>query len=200
MRRTLAVLAAMALLAGCSSSGQPPGGAPSAPGSPSRSGYVDGIKIPGPYSSPVAPAIPAPAVCPAMFRTIVSQFSPRGSVSLRTQRSAHEITCKYHVAPTAARSCTGAIVIVNTEDLAFFDFNRWTVETGQNSMWGHNPALQPRPVAGIGTLAEWAPAVQTFETATMNTWVAVFMKCPRPNSRVLNLAEGLGRAGLAATA
>lgn len=92
------------------------------------------------------------------------------------------------------------MVIVNTEPNAFEAFNRWTVEQGQNAMWGHDPSRQPVPVSGVGLLAEWAFGSRTFEASTMTTWVAVFLTCAGHTSAQERLAESLARAGLASVA
>jgi hypothetical protein len=130
-------------------------------------------------------------------------------VSLRAQRASDLLRCTYSAKQirsgdaaargSAASNCTGAIIVINTESLAFTDFQRWTVETGQNSMWTHDPALNPRPVKGIGVEAEWVPEQRTFETASFSAWIAVFLTCPTRPSGAGALGAALGRAGLAAT-
>jgi hypothetical protein len=132
------------------------------------------------------------------MRAIVAKADPRAAVTTSVQHALDLITCGYRLRRTTPAACSRASVIINTQPQAFKAFDRWTVETGQNSMWTHNPALNPVPVSGIGVLAEWVPGTATFETATARTWVAVFLTCPEHAVGALTLGKALGRAGLAA--
>jgi hypothetical protein len=203
MKRIFVVIATFALLAGCaatsSSSSTPAATAPDAQSTASL-GEVDGIPIPGPTTSAAVPVILAPTSCPTALPAIVAQADKSGTTTATSRRSAHLLICTYQDAHPAAAVCAKIEVEINTDPQAFTAFQRWTVETGQNSMWGHNPALNPRPVGHIGVEAEWVPATQTFETATMNTWVAVFLSCPLRTPQDKSLGAALGKAGLASTA
>jgi hypothetical protein len=196
MRRAVVVIAAIGVLAGCASSSDPSPTAPttSPATSPTSLGEVDGIPIPGPEVSVAIPVILAPTSCPSTLPALLP-----GSYSVTSRHSSYLLICTYQNRHPVASACTKAEVEINTDPQAFKAFQRWTVETGQNSMWSHNPALNPRPVNGIGVEAEWVPATQTFEASTMNTWVAVFLRCPIRTPRDKPLAAALGRAGLAAT-
>jgi hypothetical protein len=197
MRRAVFVITAIAVLAGCASSSAP-STAPSA--SSTSLGEVDGIPIPGPTTSIAVPVILAPTTCPSTAPAILSSAGKIGASSLTTKHSSHLLICTYTNVHPAAPACTKVEVEINTNPQAFQAFSRWAVETGQNSMWTSTPALNPRPVSGIGIEAEWVPAVLTFETATMNTWVAVFLSCPTRAPLDKPLAAALGKAGLATTA
>jgi hypothetical protein len=159
---------------------------------------VDGIPIPTPEQTSAIPTVPAPTSCPPALRTAFVGTDPHGKIAVRTQASPYLIVCTY--TDPAAATCTKARVSINTGPNALQDFNRWTVETGQNAMWTNRSSLNPQPVAGIGILAEWVPATLTFETASSNTWVAIVLTCPKHSSADLRLGMALGRAGLASTA
>lgn len=194
MQRVLiVVVAAVALLAGCASTSH--GSHPASAGL----GEVDGIPIPGPQITTAAPVILAPTSCPSALPAILSRANKGGTPTVHVKRTPHLITCTYTATPTARRGCTKAEVEINTDPQAFRTFQRWTVETGQNAMWSSQPALDPRPVMGIGIEAEWVPATLTFETATMNTWVAVFLTCPVRSAQDRRLGAAMGKVGLAAT-
>lgn len=195
MKRLLVAIIAIALLVGCSSNSHRP-----AHTATTRSDVVDGIPIPGPATTSAVPVIAAPTSCPAALRVILSRADSHGSITVRSRGSTHELTCSYQDRAADPSACTRVTSIINTEPQAFTAFQRWTVETGQNSMWSNQPALNPVPVSGIGVEAEWVPGNLTFETATMNTWVAIFLTCPTRGAARLHLATALARAALAATA
>lgn len=189
----LVTIAAVGALSACSSSSHRAGkGA-------SDSGYVDGIRIPTPAPTTAIPAVPAPTTCPAGLRATVAQRNPHGSIVLETSRSKYLLNCTYDDKGAGKQGCPRVSVSINTEPSAFTAFNRWTVETGQNAMWSHDPARNPIPVAGVGLLAEWVPKTLTFATATANTWVSVVLSCPVHTGQDLFVATVLGRTALAST-
>lgn len=184
MRLIVVLLIAVAALSACSS------GSPQA--ARSTDGVVDGITIPPPYVKPAGTVVPGPTSCPSDFATIL------GSGYAQTSQSAsHLLTCTYQ---GSGAPCTKAVVIVNTEPQAYMAFDRWNVETGQNSMWTSNPALRPTPIAGIGIEAEWVPALLELGTGNDTTWVSVTLTGGGDTPEVLALAESLARAGLASSA
>jgi hypothetical protein len=219
MKRSVALLALVMFLAGCTSATHSPtsspqpsatpaatssaaGSSPAAPSAvvPSNSNVVDGITIPPVYVTTRPPVVPTPKTCPTAFAHLLSAFDKRGQVSLSTERSDGEITCDYSDLRAVSGGCTKLRVIVNTEPDAYQAFYRWTVEVGQNSMWSSNPANAPQPISGIGVLAEWVPGVLTFETGSASTWVSIFLTCPVKAAGDLTLSKALARAGLASTA
>ncbi len=141
-----------------------------------------------------APAPGAPARCPRAPR---AAFAGTAS-GIRIERSAGLLKCRYRPAKVLPHTCAAATVVIDTAPQVFRTFQRWTVETGQNAMWTDNPALNPRPVPGVGIEAEWVPATRTFATATRSSWVTVFLDCPAGASGARALAESLARMGLAA--
>jgi hypothetical protein len=203
MRRTIAAIAAIALLAGCTSSAQKPAGSggasPTAPAT-DNTGVVDGITIPPPYIKPPGTVVPGPATCPAPFTATLNAAAGGGTFSQTSQSTAHLITCRYHDAQAAAGHCSAAIILVNTEAQAFMAFDRWNVETGQNSMWGNDPKTRPTPVDGLGVEAEWVPKLLELGTANNTTWISVILTCPANTPPVLALAKHLAREGFASTA
>lgn len=196
--RGVGIVATVAALTACSSSARPPEQVPTSRPT-SGSSVVDGITIPPPSVTPAARVVPGPGSCPARFLTALNASSGRGTFTLVTERTAHLITCKYQKMRAASGNCTKSTIMVNTEPNAFAAFNRWNVETGQNSMWGHDPNLQPVPVAGIGIEAEWVPALLELGTANGTTWISVFLTCPDDTPAALSLAEVLATEGLAST-
>jgi hypothetical protein len=187
------VVVSLAVLAGCSSASDP------SSKDSAGLGEVDGIPIPGPQTSSAIPVIEAPTSCPTTLLAIWSASGVGATSAVQSKRSPHLLTCTYSDAAGHRGACAKAAVLINTDPQAFKTFQRWTVETGQNAMWTHTPSQNPRPVRGIGIEAEWVPASRTFETATMDTWVAVFLTCPVRTARDRPLAIALGKAGLAAT-
>ena len=86
-------------------------------------------------------------------------------------------TCRYATRRPAAHGCSGATVTINTAPQAFTDFDRWVVETAQNSS-ARGPAFAPVEVDGIGVEADWVPGTRLFETAEPGRWVVVSLVCP----------------------
>jgi hypothetical protein len=162
---------------------------------------VDGITIPPVYVTPPGTVVPGPTTCPTSFAATLSTAAGGAGYAVKTQLTAHLLTCTYSSASGPTGGCTQALILVNTEPQAFKAFDRWNVETGQNSMWTGNPALQPTPIMGIGTEAEWVPALLELGTGNDTTWVSVTLTCAGGNTPpVLALAEKLAVAGLASTA
>jgi hypothetical protein len=188
-RTVLAVLslAAAAVASGCSSDGEP---------ASSASNVVDGITIPPPYSPPPATVVPGPSSCPTSFRATLEANG--GRYTIKTDRATHLLTCSYRSAHASA-GCSAATVTVNTEPQAFRAFDRWNVETGQNSMWGHDPKLAPVPISGIGIEAEWVPRLHELGAANATTWVSVVLVCSADESSAVTLAKALAKRGLAST-
>jgi hypothetical protein len=89
---------------------------------------------------------------------------------------------------------------VNTEPQAFRAFDRWNTETGQNSMWSHDPKLAPVPLFGIGIEAEWVPKLHELGAANNTTWVSVVLACSAGKPSVIALAKALAKDALASTA
>lgn len=186
------------LLAGCSSHAE----------GPRNSAPSVSVTASGATSRPPARSV-VPDQCPTVLRGLISHATGAAAVSLHTQRSSDLLRCTYVAKQlprgdatargSATSNCTGATVVIDTASLAFTDFQRWTVETGQNSMWTHDAALNPSPVKGIGIEAEWVPERTTFETASFTAWIAVFLTCPMRHPGARALGAALGRAGLAAT-
>lgn len=187
----LAALAALTVASGCS-----PGADAHSASSPTN--VVDGITIPPPYVAPAGTVVPGPHSCPASFRATLDAGGGRWTST--TQRAAHLLTCTYQDAHAVQGGCSGATVTVNTEPQAFTAFDRWNVETGQNSMWGHDPKLQPVPVSGVGIEAEWVPKLRELGTANDTTWVSVVLTCSAEKPSVIALAKALAKDGLASTA
>jgi hypothetical protein len=162
---------------------------------------VDGITVPPPYVAPPVRVVAAPQHCPAgsaaTLRTAAGTAVTTGSV-----RTEHLLTCTYRMASAVRGRCSGAVIRINTEPQAFAAFDRWNVETGQNSMWGHDPRLQPVPVPDVGVLGEWVPKLLELGTASATTWASVVLTCPglapTATRTVLPLATNLGRQALAA--
>jgi hypothetical protein len=162
---------------------------------------VDGITIPPVYVTPPGTVVPGPTTCPSSFAATLSTAAGGASYAVTTQLTSHLVTCTYVAATVPAGRCAQALILVNTEPQAFKAFDRWNVETGQNSMWTGNPALQPTPIMGIGTEAEWVPALLELGTGNDTTWVSVTLTCASGNTPpVLELAKQLAIAGLASTA
>jgi hypothetical protein len=182
------------VLGACSSSGADPASSSRA-GSTSPS-VVDGITVPPPYVAPPVRVVAAPLHCPAGAAASL-RAAGGAPVSTRSERTEHLLTCTYRLRPAGPGRCTGAVVRINTESQAFAAFDRWNVETGQNSMWGRDPALQPVPVQGVGVLAEWVPKLLELGAATSTTWASVVLDCP-PGTPALPLATTLARQALAA--
>lgn len=199
MRLTIPALAALAILTACSSNGSSSAASRTA-AVPSNSDVVDGITIPPPYVAPAGTVVPGPNICPADFATTLDAAARGGTFAMTSERSAHLITCQYENRQAAHRNCSKSTIRINTEPQAFVAFNRWTVETGQNSMWSHNPKLRPTPVAGIGVEAEWVPALLELGAGNPTTWVSVILNCPGSTPSVLALAKMLAKEGLASTA
>lgn len=196
-RRLLGAILAATLVAACSSSGSPSAADSSGPS------VVDGITVPPIYVPPAGTVVPGPTSCPAEFAAILRSAADGVEYRLASQRDSHLLSCRYQAAPGAHRpggACSGATIMVNTEPQAFAAFDRWNVETGQNSMWSNNPKLRPTPISGVGTLAEWVPALLELGTANDTTWVSVTLACPANTPPVLALAKQLATAGLATTA
>jgi hypothetical protein len=196
-----AVLVSIAAVAGCASGdsarSSARGSSTNATDNPS---VVDGITIPPIYVTPKGTVVPGPDSCPPGFSTTLSQAAAGADYPLTTTRTANLITCTYTSTNAAIGDCSGAKILINTEPQAFKAFDRWNVETGQNSMWTNNPALRPTPIDGIGIEAEWAPALLELGTGNDTTWVSVIMTCPGNTPAVLALAEALAKQGLASTA
>jgi hypothetical protein len=160
-----------------------------------------------PTTRAATPAADLPARCPAALGDLIARRTGAAVTAPRTQRSSGLLRCSYAARRSAAgpagnpaaSNCSGATVVINTESQAFTDFQRWTVETGQNAMWAHNTALNPRPVKGIGVEAEWVPERTTFETASLAAWVAVFLTCPARHPGARALGAALGRVALTTT-
>ncbi len=111
--------------------------------------------------------------------------------------SAGLIVCRYATRQTTSSTCTGASVTINTEPQAFKDFQRWVVETTQNSSSGSREAgLAPVTEAGVGLEADWVPATLTFEAGTPTRWVSVVLTCTARNSRQLPLAKRLAAVAI----
>jgi hypothetical protein len=165
---------------------------------------VDGITIPPVYVTPPGTVVPGPTTCPASFAAALAGAAGGAPYAVTTKLTSHLLTCTYQAAavpPVPAGSCAQALILVNTEPQAFKAFDRWNVETGQNSMWTGNPALQPTPIMGIGIEAEWVPALLELGTGNDTTWVSVTLTCAGGNTPpVLELAKQLAIAGLASTA
>lgn len=193
------VVTAIVALTACSANAQHPRRVSTGP-TTSNSNVVDGITIPPPYVSPAGTVVPGPSSCPAAFATTLNAASRGGTFTLTTERTNHLITCKYRNARPARGSCANSTIMVNTEPNAFVAFDRWNVETGQNSMWRNDPKLQPVPVAGIGIEAEWVPELLELGAGNSTTWVSVFLTCPANTRAVLALAKVLAAEGLASTA
>jgi hypothetical protein len=193
--------AVIAVLSACTSGPRATSSAPQ-----SSSNVVDGIPIPPSYVAPTPTIVAAPASCPTSFARTLADLSGGAHVTVTSQRGSHLITCRYHLkaAGRSARdSCTGARILVNTESLAYTAFSRWEVETGQNSMWSGKPALLPRPVSGVGTQADWVPALLELGAGDTTTWVSVFLTCPHEapvRARAEQVAKRLAVEGLASTA
>jgi hypothetical protein len=181
-------LTALAMASACSSGGEPASSASSA------TNVVDGITIPPPYTPPTARVIAGPSSCPGSFRTTLEANG--GRYSMKTDRATHLLICSYRDSHAAAR-CSAAIVTVNTEPQAFRAFDRWNIETGQNSMWGHDPKLAPVPISRIGIEAEWVPKLQELGAANATTWVSVVLVCSADKPSVVALAKALAKDGLA---
>jgi hypothetical protein len=199
----LATLGLVAGLTGCSSAGSTPkpSSTPATPATSDNPSVVDGITIPPPYSSPIPPLVASPAACPGSFGTTLSKANKGGQFTLTTGRAAHLLTCKYANPKPAAGTCSKGTVSINTEPQAYNAFDRWNVETGQNSMWSSHPKLRPTPISGLGIEAEWVPLWLMLSTASASTWVTTTLICPAgPTPQVLALATDLSRAGLATTA
>lgn len=188
-----AVVAFVGVLSACSSS------RPTTPPDTGRVSVVDGITIPAPATSSAVPPATAPAACPASLRTAFASAQRGRPVTTSTRRDPNLLLCGYRAAAASATACRAATVSINTEPQAFQAFNRWSVETGQNASWGHDPSLAPQPVSGVGLLAEWVPKTHTLGTASVNTWVMVSLTCAASMPQPPSLALDLGRAGLAAT-
>jgi hypothetical protein len=197
VRALVAVLAGVAVLGACSSAAD--GGRTLPAPSGSTGNVVDGITIPPPYVAPPVRVVAAPRDCPTGALATMRRAA-NAPVTTRSERSEHLLTCTYQAGSVAPGRCSRAVVRVNTEPQAFAAFDRWNVETGQNSMWGNNPKLQPVPVRGIGILAEWAPALHELGTANNTTWVSVVVGCPDNSQSVPPLARTLAKAGLASSA
>ena len=165
-----------------------------------RPDVVDGITVPPVYVTPAGTVVPGPSTCPSGFAATLSAEAAGTSFTASSQQTAHLITCTYQAAAAPPSSCSRALILINTEPQAFVAFNRWNVETGQNSMWTNNPALRPTPVPGIGIEAEWVPALLELGAGNDTTWVSVTLTCPGNSAGVLELAEQLATQGLAATA
>jgi hypothetical protein len=193
--RIITVVATVAALTACSSS--PSSTRAAAPPAPSDTNVVDGITIPPIYQPPTPTVVPGPASCPSEFATTLNSAAQRGTFALESDRSDHLLTCTYQNRQAAPGRCVKATIRVNTEPQAFMAFVRWNVETGQNSMWSHDPNLQPVPVSGIGIEAEWVPALRELGTANQTTWVSVYVTCPGSASQVPGLARVLAQLGLA---
>lgn len=162
---------------------------------------VDGITIPPIYVTPPGTVVPGPTTCPSSFGATLSSAANGTPYAVTTKLTAYLLTCTYQAAAAPAGGCAQALILVNTEPQAFKAFDRWNVETGQNSMWTGNPALQPTPIMGIGIEAEWVPALLELGTGNDTTWVSVTLTCAAGNTpAVLDLAKQLAIAGLAATA
>jgi hypothetical protein len=222
MRRSVALIGLVVLLAGCSSSSHPSGrptvspslsipasasvAGPSSPAAPSLapvpsdSSVVDGITIPPIYTPPHYPVVATPTTCPAAFQTLISTFDKKAPIKLNVQHSQGEITCDYSAPHAPSDGCRATRVIVNTEPDAYAGFYRWIDEGQQNSMWSTTAANAEVPVSGIGTLAEWVSGQQTFETGDPTTWVSIYLTCSHARSDGETLAAALARAGLASTA
>ncbi len=135
--------------------------------------------------------------CPATFGATLSAAVGGAPFALTTRITAHLLVCTYRTAATS--DCSGAVVSVNTEPQAYTAFDRWNVETGQNSMWSATPSQRPTPIPGIGIEAEWAPALLELGTANDTTWVSIVLTCADP-SGALAIAEQLALEGLASSA
>ena len=199
MVRLAVGLSALALLSACAA-GTPRASPASSSSNPS---VVDGITIPPAYVTPAITVVPGPAECPAPFAADLSAAAGGVGYALTSQVSTSLATCSYRADQVPAGDCPQALILVNTEPHAYQAFDRWNVETGQNSMWGANPALRPTPILGIGIEAEWVPALNELGTGSSTTWVSVTLTCPgdAPNTpAVLALAEQLAKDGLASTA
>ena len=191
----LAALVALAMLTACSSSTHPASNSP-----PRNLSVVDGITVPPGYVTPAGTVVPGPMSCPADFATTLSAAAAGAAFTLTTQLTSHLLTCGYQAAAVPPGDCRQANILVNTEPQAYKAFDRWNVETGQNSMWTNNPALQPTPISGIGIEAEWAPALLELGTGNDTTWVSVILTCPANTPPVLALAKQLAIEGLASSA
>jgi hypothetical protein len=164
---------------------------------------ANSIPIPPVHEAPAATVVPGPTTCPASFEKTLRTASDGAPFTLTSQRTSHLITCAYHASAhsrTDTASCTQTKILINTEPQAFTAFNRWTVETGQNSIWSGTPALAPRPVPGIGIEAEWVPASLELGTGDATTWASVILTCPANAQAVRVLAEKLAIEALASTA
>lgn len=194
-------VAALALLAACTSSPRTGGVAGSSSVAPSSGpSVVYGITVPPAYVTPAGTVVPGPDTCPNTFAPTLAAAAGGSAFAVTTQLTAHLISCRYVSTTAPATSCRQAVIVINTEPQAFTAFNRWAVETGQVAGWANTPALHPIPVDGIGTLAEWAPALLELGTGTDTAWVSVTLTCPADTPAVLDLAKQLAIEGLAATA
>src|SRR5216684_8741107 len=178
MRRTVGGLAAMAILAGCSSATAP---------SPVRTSGSTSTT-----SATTAPTTAAPPECPAALRDAFAAAAKTGAVVVYANGSPGYISCDYHDQEAASGTCTGATVTINDQPQAYKDFQRWVVESGQTAGQGNQPDLAPvQENAGIGIESDWIQPKLNFEAASFDRWVAVFLVCPTPSAAYLLLAEDL---------
>lgn len=200
MRAALAIIAAlstMTVLASCGASVHQPSVTATPSANPS---VVDGITVPPVYVTPADTVVPGPMTCPVDFAATLASANAGATFTLTSALTAHLLTCGYQAATAPAGDCTAANILVNTEPQAYKAFDRWNVETGQNSMWTGDPALRPTPVYGIGIEAEWVPALLELGTGNDTTWVSVTLTCPPGRPSVQQLAEQLAVEGLASSA
>jgi hypothetical protein len=177
MRGALLLIATLALLSACSSSGTAAQitPTPSMPGTTSAAG---------------------PVRCPPALRTTFAGAARARTVAVHSDRSAGLLVCGYRDRQPARGRCSGASVSINTGPQALTDFHRWVDESVQNA---GTSGLAPVLVTGIGLAADWIPAKLTFETASAQRWVAVMLTCPATGASAKALASALARTALRAT-
>jgi hypothetical protein len=184
------VLAACALLCGCSSGGAPAGPSTAAPSTATE-------RPPVPRSATQSPQPHLLTVpCTQSLRAVLGRVDRGTRVTSHAEVTTGLTTCVYR-APRS--TCPAVKVTINTEASAFKDFNRWAVETAQTSSGTPGGRLAPRQVGGIGLLADWVPGTQTFEAATVRRWVAIYLTCRPASPADLRLAEALARSALIAS-
>lgn len=86
---------------------------------------------------------------------------------------------------------------INDQSQAYWDFQRWVVESAQTAGQSHRPDMAPVQLdVGIGLEADWVPGNLNLEAASSNRWVAVFLTCPGRSSDDVLLAEDLARLAM----
>jgi hypothetical protein len=185
--RVLSVVVAVALLAGCSASAKPTQTTPAA--TPTGSTSTG--------STSARPSAPPTPQCPPALRTMFAHAAKTGTVAVQGDVSGAYLACQLQDQHAAAGACTSAKVTINDESQAYWDFQRWVVESGQTAGQSGQPDLAPvQKNVGIGIESDWIAATRNFEAARSDRWVAVFLTCPASGARELTLAEELARVAM----